>query len=147
MPRVTWINVFHFSTYPASVHNGDRIPALFIKNDGHFQICTAINLDYNQCKAFPFDLGKWYRMFIKQYKSCGKYWYEIIIDNRVEIRIENSFPTSYLNVNLYGSDPWTDAMTSDIGNICNVKISGMCTCSNPSPKSKNQFKSSCTQQK
>ena len=124
MPTERFTNVFHFSTYP-SLPRTDRIPVLFIKNDGHFQICFYYG-EGNQCNEFPFDIGTWYQMFIRQYKSCGKYWYEIIIDNRVEIRIENSFPTSYLNVNLYGSDPWTDPMTSDIGNICNVKISGMC---------------------
>ena len=125
LPGPPWVNVFQFSTFPSSSNNGDRIPAMFIKNDGHFQVCTAINLDYNQCKAFPFDLGVWYRMFIKQYKSCGKYWYEIIIDDAVKLRIENKFPEYFIDVKLFASDPWLAPMTSEIGQICDETIGGM----------------------
>ena len=120
----TWVNVFHFSKYP-NVFNGDRFPALFIKNDGNFHFCFAYNREYNQCNALPFDFGIWYKIIIKQYKSCGKYWYEIIIDDAVKLRIENKFPEYFIDVKLFASDPWLAPMTSDIGQICDETIGGM----------------------
>ena len=127
MPTERFTNVFHFSTYP-SLPRTDRIPVLFIKNDGHFQICFYYG-EGNQCNEFPFDIGTWYQMFIKQYKSCGKYWYEIIIDGAVKFRTQNNFPVTtgemgFRNMKLYASDPWTNPFTSDIGSICNVNLGG-----------------------
>ena len=89
-----WVNVFQFSTFPSSSNNGDRIPAMFIKNDGHFQVCFMLNGEHNQCSLFPFDLETWYKIGIKQYKSCGSYWYDILIDDAVKYRMQNLDPTN-----------------------------------------------------
>ena len=91
MPSSDWVNVFHFSSYPSPFANGDRIPALFIHNDGHFQVCYSTNGD-RLCNLLPFDVGTWYKIKIKQYKSCGKYWYEVMVDDAVKFRTQNNFP-------------------------------------------------------
>ena len=91
LPSSDWVNVFHFSSYPSPFANGDRIPALFIHNDGHFQVCFSTNGD-RLCNLLPFDVGTWYKIKIKQYKSCGKYWYEIMVDDAVKFRTQNNFP-------------------------------------------------------
>ena len=94
LPGTPWVNVFQFSTFPSSSNNGDRIPAMFIKNDGHFQVCFMLNGEHNQCSLFPFDLETWYKIGIKQYKSCGSYWYDILIDDAVKYRMQNLDPTN-----------------------------------------------------
>ena len=119
----TWVNVFQFTTHPTA-WNGDRFPALFIRYDG-FYVCHSYNQLHNQCTKFLYDLGTWHRMIIKQYKSCGKYWYEVILDDAVQLRIENKFPESLIDVKLYAGDPWTEPMTSDIGTICDESVGGM----------------------
>ena len=124
LPRELWTSVFHFSADGDYVNYGDRIPGLWIYNPGYFVISSAVNGNSNLYKEFPIILGKQYQMIIQQFKdSDGKYWYEIVIDGVSEYMIENTKAESFSNVKLYTSDPWYDPFSSDMGRICDIKIS------------------------
>ena len=120
-------NVFRFTANDENVHHGNytfggRIPALFIKHNQFFHICSAINGNPNYCQNFDFELEKQYHITIKQFMEGGIIWYEIIIDGESRFKIKNTQPKNFSNVKLYGSDPWYKSFTSDLGIICNVKI-------------------------
>ena len=120
-----WTNVFHFTAEGNKDNYGDRIPALYIdniNNQGYFHICSAINGNPNYRKNFDFELGKQYHISIKQFMDSGINWFEIIIDGESLFKIKNTQPKSFSSVKLYGSDPWYNSFTSDLGKICNFKI-------------------------
>ena len=121
-PGFGWTNVFHFTANGDQANYGDRIPALFINSDGYFHICSAVNDIVSYCESTAFELGKQYQITIRQFKSGGTYWYEIIIDGESKIKIENTQPQSFSSVKLYTSNPWYNHFSSDLGSICNVKI-------------------------
>ena len=123
LPSEEWTNVFHFTAYDNNIEKyGDRIPAVFILNNGQAYVCSAINDDKNFCKVYTFELGKKYQATIQQFKKDGKYWYEIIIDGKSEFKIENGNPKSFANVKFYRSDPWYPPFSSDLGMIDDFKI-------------------------
>ena len=124
LPTWTWTNVFHFTADKDNGNYGDRIPALFIHKDGHFQICSAVNGEVNYHIDFYFKLGKEYQIAIKQYEDMGKYFHEIIIDDVVKDKIQNTQPQNFPNVKLYASNPWIIGFFSDLGNFCKVNIVG-----------------------
>ena len=125
MPSQTWTNVFHFT---ASSNNdvimkyGDRTPALWINKDGYFMIISAINDNFNYFIEIKFEVGKQYKMIIKQYEDNRKYWYEIITDGNSTSKIQNTQAKSFSHVKLYASNPWQQPFSSDFGKICNVNI-------------------------
>ena len=64
MPYLTWTNVFHFTASGDNSNDGDRIPALFIKNQnqiGYFQICNGIK---NVAIYHEIYIGKVYQFII-----------------------------------------------------------------------------------
>ena len=124
-----WINVFHITAGNADNSNyGDRIPAMFIKKysnseAGYFHIASSINGNKDVDWEYEYELGKRYKITIKQFKDKNyKYWYEIVIDGESKFKIENTVPESFSNVKLYASDPWYSAFSSARGSICNFKI-------------------------
>ena len=122
----TWINVFHFTEKCNKENDGDRIPALFIHNDngkGKFLVSSYVEGQIKN-KDFEFVLGEKYQIKIQQFKDedNGKFWYQIVSNDEVIEKIENSNPKSYPKVKLYRSSPWLTPFFSDLGSICNVKI-------------------------
>ena len=69
-----------------------------------------------------YTLGKVHHVIILQSKQGNKYYYEINVDGRSEVRIINTNPKSYPSVRLYRSDPWYDHFSSEFGSVCNVNI-------------------------
>ena len=124
VPETEWVNVFHFTANGNDGKIGYRIPALFIKKDGYFQVCSAVSGNANKCVNHKFEFGKRYHMIIEQSKNNidGRYWYQINIDGESILHIENSQPRSFSNVKLYASDPWSSPFSADLGSICNVNI-------------------------
>ena len=118
-----WTNVFHFTaTNENCCDQGDRVPALFIHKYGFFHFATSLNDDGDYFHQHFFVLGKTYHVTIQQSIEDNKYWYEISIDGDSILREENKKPKSYSIVHLYTSDPWHNPFSSDLGNVCNVKI-------------------------
>ena len=123
LPRDEWMNVFHFTaTNDNCCNNGDRIHAFWVNRGGYFYIISSVNNEGNYQKLVNFVLGKIYRVTIRQVKEGSKYFYEIIVDGKSELRTENRNPKSYPTVRLYRSDPWYDNFSPEFGSICNVKI-------------------------
>ena len=123
LPAAEWTNVFRFSgTDNDCCNNGDRIPAIKINKNGYFYVRSSVNGNGDYGQSYYFDLGKQYQMTIQQLKENGKYWYENIIDGTSKFKIENEQPKIFSNVKLYGSDPWYNPFTSDLGSICNINI-------------------------
>ena len=123
LPSSTWTNVFHFTADADGGKYGDRIPALYIHKDGHFQFCSAVSGN-QKCNERNFVVGKQYQMAIIQWRNPSQnYMYEVIIDGTSHVNIENTQPKSFPNVKLYASDPWTaGSFTSNLGSLCNVNI-------------------------
>ena len=120
-PTSGWTNVFHFTAKSNAEYYGDRIPALWIVNNGYFYFYSAVNGDKDYYTQFKYVVGKQYQVTIQQLKHFGKYWYEIIIDDVSILRIENQKPKSFSKVKLYASDPWYNPFTSDLGWISYIK--------------------------
>ena len=120
-PSSVWTNVFHFTAKSNCRYYGDRIPALWINRRGYFHVCSAVNGNKNYCKNFNFLLGKQYQVTIQQLKESGNYYYEIIIDGVSILKILNKQAKRFSNVKLYGSDPWYNPFTSDLGSISHIK--------------------------
>ena len=124
LPPTTWTNVFHFTASGDNSNDGDRIPALFIKNQnqiGYFQICNGIK---NVAIYHEIYIGKVYQFIIKQYKQMEKVFYQIIIDDESIHNEENENPQSFSKVKLYASDPWTSGFSEEFGNACHFNIVG-----------------------
>ena len=117
VPETEWVNAFHFTANGNDGKIGYRIPALFIKKDGYFQVCSAVSGN-QKCKNYYFELGKRYHIVIEQ----SWYWYQISIDGNSILNIENSQPRSFSYVKLYASNPWASPFSADLGSICNVKV-------------------------
>ena len=117
-----WTNVIHFTTGSDQAHYGSRIPGVWIHKSGQFLICSAVSGNKNYCKYFKFSLGKQYDITIEQYKQYGKYWYKIIINDHLKLKMHNTRPRIFSNVKEYISDPWYNPFTSDLGTISNLEI-------------------------
>ena len=117
-----WTNVIHFTTGGNDKHYGSRIPAVWINKSGYFHICSAVSGNRNFWNNFKFSLGKQYDITIEQYNENGKYWYEIIINDHVKLKVHNNRPRIFSNVIEYISDPWYNPFTSDLGTISNLEI-------------------------
>ena len=122
LPSVNWTNVFHFTVNGDNADYGDRIPALWIHKDGYFRISFNINDNQYYHKDFEFVLGQKYHIILKQFIEGEKYWYEVKINGESKYHTENTQPQIYDDVKLYASDPWYEPFSSDLGQICNVKI-------------------------
>ena len=125
LPSATWTNVFHFTADADNGKYGDRIPALYIHKDGYFQVCSAINGNQNCDANINFEVGKQYRMIIIQYKRSNKYWYEVMVDSKRQLQVENTDAKNFPSVKFYASDPWKASFSSDLGSVCNLDIAGM----------------------
>ena len=124
IPTSVWTNVFHFTVDDGNgnINASINIPALFIKKDGYFQVCSAVSGN-QKCKNYYFELGKRYHIIIEQSLDFrGKTYYNINIDGDNILFTENTHPRSFQIVKLYASDPWSSPFSADLGNICNVKI-------------------------
>ena len=55
-------------------------------------------------------------------KDGGKYWYEIIVDGKTKLKVENKNPKTFSKVYLYASSPWYETLSSTVCKICNVKV-------------------------
>ena len=124
LPSATWTNVFHFTADADNGKYGDRIPALYIHKDGHFQFCSAVSGN-QKCNERNFVVGKQYQMIIIQYKRSKKYWYEVMVDSKRQLLVENTDAKNFPSVKFYASDPWKASFSSDLGSICNLGIAGM----------------------
>ena len=129
MPLDTWTNIFHFTADGDDGKFGDRVPALFIDNDGYFHVCSAVNNTKSYCKDINFILETQYQMAIIQYKQQRKFWFEVIVNDERQLLTENTHPRSYSSVKLYASDPWLASFSSDLGSICNFNIRNIGNCS------------------
>ena len=115
------VNVFQFIVND-DVGTYGPISALWITEDEHFYICSAINGDKDFCESFCFALGMDHQITMQQFKDNGKYWYQILIDGKTKLMIENTQPESFPIVNFYASDQWNETFSSEFGSIGNVKI-------------------------
>ena len=124
LPHAKWTNVIHFTTGGNAGVYGYRNPAVWInKGSQSFYIISAVsgNLNYHS-KGYKFSLGKQYDITIQQSIQNSKYWYEILINNILRLRVHNTKPIIFSNVKEYISDPWHISFTSDIGTIFNLKV-------------------------
>ena len=128
LPMGIWTNIFHFSASGADNANyGDRIPAVFIHNNGldysYIQIASAVSGNKNHIVDVQFSVGILYKITIRQYKDFhGQHWFEVLVNNKSYKKIVNSQPKIFRNVKLYVSNPWMSSFTADFGNVCNLII-------------------------
>ena len=123
LPHGQWTNVIHFTTGGDHKVYGERVPAVWINKGGQsFYIISAISGNRNYYKGYKFSFGKQYDITIQQSKQNGKYWYEILINNILILRVHNTKPIIFSNVKEYISDPWHASFTSDLGTIFNLKV-------------------------
>ena len=117
-------NVFHFTIGGKNHQYGDRIPALLIsKGDKKFRIRSAVNGNKNYGQNFDFKMNQQYHIVIQQfYKQCGKYVFQIQIDDQIKHSVVNSKAQVFENVKLYASNPWHTPFTSNYGLLKNFKV-------------------------
>ena len=118
----TLLNVFQFIANNDVSGTYGPIPALWITKDENFQICSVINGNKDFCGSYCFELGKDYQITIQQFKVMEKYWYQILIDGKTKLMIDNTQPKSFPIVNFYASDQWNETFALDFGSISNVRI-------------------------
>merc|ERR1712079_407888 len=98
-------NILHFNDDKECSKIEDRIFALWLTKDGKF-IFNNLYIDIN------FELGKKMHFIIKQSKIGNKYWYEVIVNDELKFKRENTNPKSYSNVLLL-KGPWSQSFTSE----------------------------------
>ena len=120
LPPKGSLNVFVFI-----LTNGlERIPSLNVKYDGQFVIKNTALSGYSG-KSIQFETGELYHVAIEQSKIKSKYWYEILIDDEVKEKIENTDPQSFSDVQFYTSGLFENSVgsfTNQFGSVCNFKI-------------------------
>ena len=129
-PNCVWTNVLHFNAGGDDNANyGDRIPAVNIYNNGldnsHIQIASALNGNKNYVVDIPLDVGKLYKITIRQYydSGTGRHYYEVL-SNGASIDLQvNTQAKRFLNVKFYLSNPWTTAFAAEWGHVCNLNVS------------------------
>ena len=122
LPHAQWANVIHFTTGGNNGVYGNRNPAVWInKRFQGISIVSAVSGN-NYWRDYKISFGKQYDITIQQSKQNGKYWYEILINNILRLRVHNTKPIIFSNVKEYISDPWHYSFTSDLGTIFNLKV-------------------------
>ena len=125
LPSNKWTSIIHVTNGGNYGKYGDRIPAVFCRRwRSYIQVifCSAVSRSMNFCPSIRATVGKQYDITIQQSKKGGIYWYQILIPGKRTKRYRNWRPRKFTNVKLYTSDPWYQALTSDLGTVSNLKI-------------------------
>ena len=124
LPSGEWSNVLHFTQSENGAEYGDRIPAIFVYNQGFFHICSAVSGDKNHCINFNFTLNVKYHLVIRQFENHDqKVIYEIEVNNEVVHSIPNEQSRDFPLVMIYASDPWYGSFISDYGVVEKLRTS------------------------
>ena len=123
LPSSQWTNVFRFTATNGNFgSHGDRIPALFVNNNGFFSFRTSLNNQGDFESNINFVIGEPYHVIIQHFNDSGQYPYKIIMNDEVKEDKVNNNPQSWSNVNLYTSDSFETSFTSEFGSICNFTV-------------------------
>lgn len=124
LPNSKWMNIFKFTTKGEIEDHCNCIPELYIFKDQFFRVCSMID-GQSSCQDFKFELGKEYKISIKQFKYSRKYWFQILINNVSDFKIQNTQPKRYQDVTLYANakeDISDETFDPEMGSFCYVKI-------------------------
>ena len=98
-------NIFHFTTGGSGIAIGDRIPALWVKNQLiHFTFVTDTNPNY----IFEHDVTINQKISIKmeQVLVAEQPTVRIFVDQQVVFNMSHNWKTPFHNVKLYLGNPW-----------------------------------------
>ena len=122
----------YYSIYHATISGdadvyGSRTPGIWIRHDnGNMYIHTSSTVNGNRMYEYntpttTVQLNKWITINISQTKVGDDYEYKVEIDGEVRHVVKNTQPQEFLNVKIYISDPWVQAVP---GYVRNVYIKG-----------------------
>ena len=135
IPPEQFTNVLHFTT-GGKKGFGSRIPAVWVDKLYHGLFirvnADGVNGKISFRRRVRVELGIKYDITIKQWydKKENRYWNQLIIPGVPLNKGTERYPVynymidkwSFHNVELYTSDDWWPAFTSDLGEISNLKI-------------------------
>ena len=126
-PSNDWYNIFHATISGNRDVYGSRVPGIWIHYiDGNIlvHIASSVNgeISYNyKTPPSPIQLKKWVTINISQTKVGDVYQYKMSMNGEVMKMANNTQPQEFLNVKIYISDPWFEAVP---GYVRNVTIKG-----------------------
>ena len=102
-----WQSVIHLTTGNYVDGYGDRIPAVYIKDNNMLEITSAVNGEGNYVyNGNPPPVNIWMKISIRQKQTNAKYMYEIWIDDTLVKSVENKKPSDFKNVKVYAANPF-----------------------------------------
>ena len=82
LPSSQWTNVFRFTATNGNFgSHGDRIPALFVNNNGFFSFRTSLSNQGDFESNINFVIGEPYHVIIQHFNDSGQYFVNFNMDN------------------------------------------------------------------
>ncbi|XP_065663104.1 uncharacterized protein LOC136085711 isoform X2 [Hydra vulgaris] len=112
-------NVIHFTNGFDYSNYGDKILGIWFNSQGNGVLeLSFLNNGYvHNFSTNAFEVNQWSNIVICQVFNGSFYIYTIIINKEVVFSIINHQVHSYVNVKVYGSNPWTEAQNGSIKNL------------------------------
>ena len=115
-----WLNMIHVSKGGNSAEIGDRLPCIFLDDEGWW-FGTGINNDPNHNFRVLHEMTDYF-INISQRKIDNDYVYKIVINGETKFELVNSNPQSIDKIYVYLSDEWYNTFTSDDVILHYIKI-------------------------
>nr|XP_047141386.1 uncharacterized protein LOC100201742 [Hydra vulgaris] len=122
-------NVIHFTIGSNYSNKGDKTPGIWSNSQGNGALEIASlnngNVYEHTFSTNAFKVNQWSNIVIRQIFNGSFYVYTIIINEKVVFSITNYQATSFGNVKVYASNPWTKAQNGLIKNFFVVNGNSM----------------------
>ena len=124
----TTVFQFTWSTYDSGKWTGKArncIPCLRLeKNSTQMKFVSKLNNNKNFTTTFEFELNQTYHVIIEQsklYNYSNEYFYQIEINGKKEVTVENNMAKQIKGVTFYDYEisPWSDSSFTNIGLLKN----------------------------
>ena len=118
-----WSNVMHATIGKNIERYGDRAPGIwFLSKTTKLHICSAVNGNRNFCfnQRVGLPMNKYSIVTIQQIQKSqfgNLYYYQIIINGKLVVNVQNNHPDVFYNIKYFSSDPWYHAGKASVRNF------------------------------
>jgi len=124
MGSYAWQNVLHLTVGPnGDAVYGSRVPLVAVTPAWSLHVTSAISGNWNGGgDAKGLEQGRWIKVDILQKeradrKGRRKWEFEVLIDGRSKMKMENKKPEKFENIKVYASDPWHPGVAGKIRHL------------------------------
>nr|XP_047141831.1 uncharacterized protein LOC101241607 isoform X2 [Hydra vulgaris] len=114
-------NVIHLTIGSDHFNYGDKKSGIWSVSQGNgvLEIASSINgyVDVHTFSTNAFEVNQWSNIVICQFFNGSFYIYTIIINEKVAFSITNYQANSFVNVKVYASNPWVEALNASIKSL------------------------------